>query len=258
MNTSAYSGQLDFAEGLAREAGALMRKNFSLGMKKEWKSDMTPLTATDVAVNELVLRKVQGAYPADAIISEEGSAMKDAEYAWVCDPVDGTMPFSHGLPTFVFSLALTKRGESVAAVVYDPICDRMVRSEKGQGAFVNGQRMQVASDEKLGKMTMVETGGFSVMPSLQAVIAATGSRVLTFYSCVYAGMLVASGELVAAIYKHTSPWDAAAVKSMVEEAGGRVTSLSGKEQRYDREVDGFVASNGLIHDELLALVAPLR
>jgi fructose-1,6-bisphosphatase/inositol monophosphatase family enzyme len=143
---SPYTTHLDFAEKLAREAGALMRQNFTLGMKKEWKSDMTPLTATDLAVNALALRRIEDAYPADAIISEEGSIKKDSEYAWVCDPVDGTMPFSHGLPTFVFSLALTRQGESVAAVVYDPICDRLVRAEKGEGVFMNGRPLLRRAD----------------------------------------------------------------------------------------------------------------
>jgi fructose-1,6-bisphosphatase/inositol monophosphatase family enzyme len=71
-------------------------------------------------------------------------------------------------------------------------------------------------------------------------------------------MLVASGELVAAVYKHESPWDAAAVKIMVEEAGGKVTSLGGKEQRYDGTIDGFIASNGAVHERLVALVASQR
>ena len=64
-------------------------------------------------------------------------------------------------------------------------------------------------------------------------------------------MLVALGEFIAEIYRYINPWDAAAVKIVVEEAGGKVTDLLGHEQRYDQEINGFIASNGRVHDELV-------
>jgi len=247
-------GALDFAISMAREAGALMKQNFSLGMKKEWKDDHTPLTATDTKINALVLEAVQSTYPSHSFVGEEGSNVIESEYTWVCDPVDGTVPFSHGWPTFVFSLALTQNGESILGVIYDPICDRLLHAEKGGGAFLNGTKIHVSQDAQLGKTTFV---GFSKLPHLQEVLMADGCRVPTFFSCVYAGMLIATGELVGQIYKYDKPWDGAAVKVLVEEAGGKVTDLEGKEQRYDKEINGFVASNGLVHQRLIDLIRPL-
>src|SRR3989344_1795821 len=147
--------ELEFAKGIAREAGALMRQNFTLGMKKEWKDDDTPLTKTDLAINQLVLEAVQKKYPEHSYIGEEGNNIKESEYTWVCDPVDGTIPFSHGYPTFAFSLALTKNGESILGVIYDPIMDRLVHAEKGRGAFLNGKRIAVRKESKIGSKNFV-------------------------------------------------------------------------------------------------------
>lgn len=246
--------ELEFAEGLAREAGKIMRENFSLsstGMKKEWKSDNTPLTVTDTAINKLVIEAISKAYPSHSVIGEEASNLKESEYTWVCDPVDGTIPFSHGFPTFAFSLALTKNGESILGVMYDPIMDRMISAEKGKGAHLNGQKISVSSEKEITKQSFVELNTDDRMTSLRAYLHEKECYVPTIYSCVYASMLVATGEFVAAIYPYDKPWDAAAVKIVVEEAGGKVTDLKGAEQRYDGKVNGFVASNAHVHDELL-------
>jgi len=255
---NAPEGALDFAVSMAREAGALMKKNFSLGMKKEWKEDKTPLTATDSALNALVLNAVQEKYPTHSFLGEEGSRLLESEYTWVCDPIDGTIPFSFGWPTFVFSLALTKNGESILGVVYDPMCDRLLHAEKGKGAFLNGSRISVSAEAEIGRTTFIETGGYSVLPDLQALLAKnTTCRIFTIFSCVYASMLVAAGEIAGQIYKYDKPWDGAAVKIIVEEAGGKVTDLEGKEQRYDKKINGFIATNGLVHQKLVDLIKPL-
>ena len=249
--------ELQFAIGLARKAGEIMRENFSLGMKKEWKADDTPVTATDHEINSLVMNAAQERYPTHSFVGEEGSRLIESEYTWVCDPVDGTMPFSHGWPTFVFSLALTKDGESVLGVVYDPISNRLLQAEKGKGAFLNGQKISVSKDANFSKKSFVEAAGDYRFPSIREKLAAEGCYVPVLYSCVYAGMLVATGEFLANVYEYDKPWDGAAVKIIVEEAGGKVTDLNGEEQRYDGKINGFIASNGAIHQKLVDLIQPL-
>jgi myo-inositol-1(or 4)-monophosphatase len=101
----------DFAIKIAYEAGVIMRNNFTLSMKKEWKHDHTPVTATDIEINALVLQKIKETYPEHDVLSEEGdSDYSGSEYVWICDPVDGTHNFSHGIPTSTFVLALTFKG----------------------------------------------------------------------------------------------------------------------------------------------------
>jgi len=136
----------DFAMGLAKEAGKIMRDNFKFGMKKEWKEDNTPVTKTDLVINALALERIKKAYPDHGVIAEEGSDFREGdEFVWVCDPVDGTIPFCHGVPTSVFSLALTHKGETIMGVVYDPFGDRMYIAEKGKGAFLNGTKIRVST-----------------------------------------------------------------------------------------------------------------
>ena len=250
--------ELEFAVGLARQAGEIMRKNFSLGMKKEWKADDTPVTATDNEINTLVMRAIQEKYPTHSFVGEEGSRIIESEYTWVCDPVDGTVPFSQGWPTFAFSLALVKNGESVLGVIYDAMGDRLVTAEKGKGAYMNGAKVSVSQNADFDKKTLVDVSGTKdKLMSLREKLLLKGSRVPVLYSSVYAGMLVALGEFATTIHEHDKPWDAAAVKVIVEEAGGKVTDLAGNDQRYDGITNGFIASNGKIHEKLVELIRPM-
>ena len=107
---------IQFAESIARESGAIIRQNFSLGMTREWKGDGSPLTETDRRINRLVIEKVAGYFPGHSVLGEEESTSEILnEFTWVCDPVDGTIPFSHGVPTSVFSLGLCRNGEPIVA-----------------------------------------------------------------------------------------------------------------------------------------------
>ena len=107
----------EFAKQLAQKAGEIMKNNFSHGMKKELKRDKSPVTTTDIAINKLVISEVKKYFPDHDVKGEEESSFENnSEYVWVCDPVDGTYPFSHGLPVFTFSLALVKNGKPVLGV----------------------------------------------------------------------------------------------------------------------------------------------
>ncbi len=239
----------DFALDLAKKAGGVIRSNFSLDVKKEWKADNTPVTETDTSINKMVIAAVEESFPDHGVLGEEESrSVTNAEYLWVCDPVDGTMPFSHGIPTCVFSLALVKDGKPILGVVYDPFIDRLFYAEIGKGAFLNGKSIKVNTENLNGNGVIGWPSRLNVFQELPNV------KILNLWCVVYEGMLVAAGELVAAYYPHLNSWDVAALKVIVEEAGGKVTDKHGNEQRYDGKVKGAVISNGLVHDQLVNLV----
>ncbi|PIS05093.1 MAG: hypothetical protein COT81_02915 [Candidatus Buchananbacteria bacterium CG10_big_fil_rev_8_21_14_0_10_42_9] len=247
-----------FSIDLARRAGKIMRENFALGMKKEWKGDGTPLTVTDTTINQIVIDAVRKEFPQHNILAEEGSDMgRDSEYTWVCDPVDGTIPFSHGVPTSTFSLALTKNGEAILGVAYDPFMNRMYFAEKGKGAFLNNEKIKVSQADnfasKIIGLGVWRNSTFTSLP-LMGELEDRRAMVVSYLSMVYTGCMVASGEFVATIYVYKFPWDAAALKILVEEAGGKVTSLFGEEQRYDQDINGVLVTNGKVHNELLQLI----
>lgn len=246
-----------FATRLAEQAGKIIRKNFILGMEKKWKADNTPLVETDLIVNQLVLDSVKRTFPNHSILSEEGDDFSEGDnYVWVCDPLDGTIPFSHGIPVCAFSLALVHKGKSILGVVYDPFMKRMFVAEKNNGAFLNGEKIAVSPKDSF-KHSLLSVVHWNAAPfdfsRLAVVLKNEGARISNF-SIAYAGALVAAGEFVATIFPGDQPNDSAAVKVLVEEAGGKMTDIFGNEQRYDRPINGHIASNGILHKKLLALV----
>lgn len=250
---------IETAIELAKNAGSIMRENFSHGMRKDWKDDRSPVTETDTAINDLVLSEIKKAYPDHCILSEEGSDMNaNNEFVWICDPVDGTHNFSHGIPTASFALALLSNGEPVLGVILDPFEHRLFSAEKGKGAFMNGERIHVSKSVSL-KKTVIGLGKTRAIKNLFPVMDALyqqGVSMITGLSIHYMTALVAAGEFAATIFGGMSCHDMVAGKILVEEAGGRVTDLYGDiPPEYDCNLSGQVASNGLLHDDILSHIA---
>jgi fructose-1,6-bisphosphatase/inositol monophosphatase family enzyme len=257
-----------FAADLARSAGAIIRADFMKGgVDKVWQPDNTPLTQTDLAVHRLVLSGVRDAYPSHSLLSEENKnaethIVDGAEYVWVCDPIDGTLPFSHGLPISTFSLALVRDGKVILGTVYDPFLDRLFAARVGGGAFLNGTPIRVSPLTSL-RTAVIDLEGVpeeydgAVYHALRD--RSVGAKVITQQSTAMAGCLVAAGSYSALVFGRNKPWDVAAIKVIVEEAGGRTTDLYGRrDQRYDRETHGFVAANGGVHDAVIGILAGCR
>lgn len=252
-----YDKELEFAKTLAFKAGELMRKNFSLQVKKEWKNNDTPLTETDVAINTLTIEQIKKQYPSYGIVTEEADAIQNkAEFVWVCDPIDGTFPFSHGIPTSVYSLALCKDGKPVVGVAYDPFQDRLYTAVENGETLLNGKRIQV-NDKKLS----VGATALFIPHWLEASLDSINDgflekqvMLMSVESFVYCANLIASGEIVAAIVGGAYPWDRAAAKLIVERAGGMFTDENGKEATVFGKPKMVVMSNGIVHKEVLSIL----
>ncbi len=251
----------EFAKSLAYEAGEIMRKYFFV-TERTWKEDATPLTKADTEINDLVIERIQQKYPEHSIHGEERSEYKDSKYMWVCDPVDGTLPYSSGISASTFSLALVIDGVSTVGVVYDPFNDRLFHAIKGEGSYVNDLPMHV-SDQATLKNGVVDLEGvynpnltFEVPLSetFREVLVDNGVRPVQLWSSILPSCLVAFGTFIGVIMDGQTVQDAAAIKVIVDEAGGKVTDMYGNDQRYDEPARGFIASNGLVHDDLVRLV----
>lgn len=254
------TSELVFAKSLAAEAGAIMREHFRTGVAYRDKGDGTPVTLADEAINDLVVERVATQYPGDGVIGEERSSSSagSSGRVWVCDPIDGTLPFTLGVPTNLFSLALVEDGVPTMGVLYDPYLDRMYEAERGAGAAVNGLPLHV-SETPLSEAILALPGsqfGLTDNAALAADVIARGMRIFSVCSVTYDGALVAAGQIAACVFPATSVWDIAAVKVVVEEAGGLVTDIDGNSQRYDQPIRGALMSNKRAHDELVTLVRP--
>lgn len=265
MNT--YDKELDFAKNLAKDAGDVMRRYFRTDdMGTEWKQDGTPLTIADTTINDLVIKKVKESFPDHGVIGEESSYETGRGLVWVVDPIDGTMPFSVGIPVFTFSLGLVDKadGQSVVAVVYDPILDELYWATRSGGSFLNGKQLHTSSAVSLTNTYLSVISGLDSQDNGSGYRAGVcsdlfrkeGAKPLCLYSQVYSAAKVATGDFVGSVFGYGSPWDSAAVSLIVEEAGGVVTDLDGKKRRFDDWSNGCVlAANRTMLEKILGLVS---
>ena len=261
---SSYKSEMAFAREMAAQAGRIMKQYFrSEEIETEWKADHTPLTIADKKINDLLIESVEKHYPKHGVIGEESSYMEERDMIWVVDPIDGTAPYSLGIPTSTFCLALVDRsdGQPVIAVVYDPFLDHLYTASRGKGAFLNDDVIKTSDAKNMHHTYLavnafakkVENGKVLIRPGklMERIRREHGGKFLTFQSHVYTAMKVASGELVGSILAFGSPWDAAAASLIVEEAGGMATDLQGMSRRYDEFSNGTVVA---ANKQILAII----
>lgn len=256
MNT--YNEELNFAKEIAIEAGKIMKKYFSKKDISSYKGDKTIVTLADKEINSYLIKRVKEVYPTHCVDGEE-EQFGESKYVWVCDPVDGTAMYARNIPVAVFSLALVIDGISTVGIVYDPFTDNMYSAIKGQGAYQNDERISVNDYELEDKRSVSHYDMWAKSKyNLFPVITELGEK--TYFiglgSIIRACSCVASGEFVSAIFPGTTHknCDIAAIKVIVEEAGGKVTDLFGNEQRYDESINGAIISNGKVHNEIVNVI----
>lgn len=256
-----YRRELEFAKKLAKEAEGIALKYFSFEIESTRKEDNTPLTTADTEINDLVIKRINETYPEHSIYGEEkGDIKENSKYIWVCDPIDGTMAFSCGLPIFVFSIALVDQsnGQPVLGLINDPVMKNMYWAYKGGGAYRNNKKIFVLKDTSF-ENTYFNTGGsgravgFSNLPLFKS-LSEKKCAVMKYPSFIYGGIQVANGKYVGAVFYAKAGHDVVALKIITEEAGGKVTDLNGEERRYDEDGLGCIVSNGILHEEILAVV----
>lgn len=250
---------LDAAIVAARLAGAYQLEKFARPLDICMKGDKDLVTEVDRASEKLIVDHLRSCFPDHDIVAEEGEyRQKNSPFRWIIDPVDGTTNYAHGFPWFCSSIALENEGELVAGVVYNPFYDELFSAVKGGGAWLNGQRIHVSPRAPLSS-ALLATGfpydcatdpannfdNFIAFQKRARGIRRAGAAALDL-ACVAAGRLDGFWEL------KLKPWDVAAGVLLVTEAGGRVTTFDSS--RYDVSNDRIVASNGMIHDEMTALL----
>lgn len=238
-----------------------MLTHFHSDVAHREKDDKTIVTIADEEINQLVIDEVEKAYPEHSVFGEEASNDKKHTYAWVCDPIDGTVPYAKGLPVSVFSLALVKDGTPLVGVVYDPFMKRLYSAIKDAGAFLNDAPISV-SNTGLERHAIINVewwpeAEYDIDTACHKISLHTKAYVLHLGTVIDAACYVAAGRYEACVFAGTKGKnvDIAAVKVIVEEAGGKVTDLFGNEQRYDGDIKGAIVSNGVVHDQLVQKLA---
>jgi myo-inositol-1(or 4)-monophosphatase len=254
------SRALQVAREAARAAGQLQRAELAHRPQADIKGRFDRVTEVDRQCERLVVGMLRQSFPAHGLLAEEYTRESlDAAWVWLVDPLDGTINYTHGYPIFAVSLALRHHGETALGVVYDPNRDEWFEAVRGAGATLNGRPIRVSQAERLGD-SLLATGfpydradqpdtnldRFAALTMQTLGVRRSGSASLDLCN-------TACGRLDGYWEIHISPWDVGAGALLVQEAGGRVTNLTGGP--FDGSGWETVASNGRIHQELIEALA---
>jgi histidinol-phosphatase len=247
-------------EEIAQEADKIALRYFrAVELRVERKKDGTAVTQADRAVEEMARARVAASGLDLDVLGEEmgGSAAAPkagARPRLIIDPIDGTEEFSRGIPTFGTLMGIERGGEIVAGMASAPALQARWQAYQGEGAYRDGRKLQVSNVDKLQDSMVFSTGtGPSKDSSDQTRIrkyldAARNSRSLGGF---WQHMLVAEGAIEAALDWTSKPWDLAPLILIVQEAGGKSTSLNGHATIYEKSL---LSTNGKIHEEVLRLL----
>lgn len=233
-----------------------------LQVRKKGKIDL--VTEVDLACERMFRDMVAERFPDHQVIGEElgGNEPVRATHCWIFDPLDGTTNYAHGLPIFCSSLALEVEGEVVVGAVYDPSRRELFTATRGGGAFLNGAPLAVSHVEALVDSLLVTGFSYGVhehrrgLVDLFEAFLGRAQAVRRLGSAALDLCYVAAGRFEGFWEQHLKPWDTAAGSLLVREAGGRITGIDGT--AFDSRHGHLVASNGLVHDGMLRLIAERR
>lgn len=243
----------------AKEAGKIAMRYYGNPGKLKYKNIRSIVTKADVLSEKKIMGIVSKKFPEHNFLGEEsGFTKKNSEYTWIIDPIDGTTNFVSKIPEFVVSIALAKKSEVLMGAVYSPCTKDMYFAEKGKGSYLNGKKLQVSKKSKLNETiaTFSLPSNISISKKTLNVLSRSygtfrGTR--NFGSAALNLCYIADRRMDLYFTLDIRPWDAAAAKLIVEEAGGKVTNI--KNKIWDVYNDcTLVASNKILHDKFIKIV----
>ena len=247
---------IELLSDLARRAGAITLQYFNTHLEIISKSDNSPVTIADRSTEEWLRAEIGRRFPNDGIVGEEyGTKEGSSGRRWILDPIDGTRSFIHGVPLYGVMIGVENDGEMMGGAIYVPPLNEMVVAVRGQGCYWNGRRASVSVKSKLEEATICTS---DIMHHYEHnkgagwdALCRRVALVRTWGDC-FGYIMVATGRADVMLDAVMSPWDIAALQPIIEEAGGRLTDYEGNTGIYGKD---SIGSNGLLHDEVLKIVA---
>lgn len=245
---------LEFVQNLALQAGKILSANYEKELEIKFKSDIDLVTHVDHETERFIISSINQSFTNHKFLAEEsGESQNQSEHLWIIDPLDGTVNYAHGVPFFCVSIAYSFQGQVRLGAVYDPMRGELFSAERGLGATLNGNRLQVKNQDSLKKSLLVtgfpydawytETNNFEnyeKFGKLSQGVRRLGSAALDL-SYVGSGRLDGYWEL------SIKAWDIAAAGLIAEEAGAKVTNIEG-DPNYLKEPLSVVAANPVLHN----------
>ena len=254
------------AKNLLKEAGSKIRSSFSSELSIETKADANDLvTNIDREVEQFFIKFIKSNYPNHLILGEEGFGDEITSLSgtiWMLDPIDGTMNFIHQKRNFAISLGIYHDGVGMLGYVYDVVLDELYSAQKGQGAYLNDERIPFLEATSINEAVIGMNASW-VVPNehiehegmIQLVKDVRGIR--SYGSAALELAYVSTGRIDAYMSMRLSPWDVAGGMIIAEEVGAVSTNLSGAPLKLLGQDTFFVARNGL-HNEIISKYIRLK
>jgi histidinol-phosphatase len=247
-----FEEELEFANELADAAGEIGLSFFGTDLRIKLKPDRTPVTEADLTIEAMVRERVRGRYPTDAILGEEAGLEGGSGRRWIVDPIDGTKNFTDGIQIWATLIAFAVDGEPVLGVANAPAIEERYEAVQGGTARLNGTPIRVSTADRVSR-AFVTYGSARVLldgPFAGAIgNLARDARRTRAFGDFWGHMLVARGSADAMLESELATWDFAALKVIVEAAGGRVTTFEGGPLEHGGSV---LSTNRVLHDEIVA------
>ena len=257
-----WKTELETADRAARAAAGILMDVYGHVSEISKKGEIDLVTEGDIQAEKAILEIITKAFPGDSILSEEaGRKEAGPDRVWIIDPLDGTTNFAHGFPFFAVSVALQVKGEIVLGIVYNPFMKEYFEAEKGSGAQLNKNAIHVSPTIETTESLLATGFPYDIHENPSEIMDLFSKMVVRAQGIRRPGSAaldlcyVAAGKFDGFWEKGLRPWDTAAGKLIVEEAGGKVTTFEGT--AFTPFNSTIIASNGHIHDELVRVVNEL-
>lgn len=245
-------------------AGAVMLSRLGSGVRIDKKGAINLVTEVDLEIEQSFREMIAERFPGHAVLGEEledksrSAAAAPAGPCWVFDPIDGTTNYAHGLPIFCSAVALEIGGVARVAAIYDPTRRELFTAERGGGAFMNGRPIRVSAAAALVDAMLVTGFPYDVHHRVEEIVGLFGAfvgrarAVRRLGSAALDLCYVAAGRMDGFWESDLKPWDIAGGSLIVEEAGGRVTTMEGRP--FSSRAGRVLATNGLLHEQMLEVI----
>jgi len=250
--------ELKVAIEAAQESSKILNKYFERNLKIERKVDQSPVTIADRESENKIVSTIKKYFPDHNFLGEEFTYEKtESKFKWIIDPLDMTRNFIKGIPFFSNFIALEKNSKLIVGVISMPAMNILTHAELGEGSFVNGKKVKVSDIKDISEAYVVfgdvdEKGTRPYAKQFHDLINACEHN--RGYGDALGYILLAQGHVDVA-WDRPKPWDIAAPKIIIEEAGGKVTDFNGNDNIYS---DSSIATNGKLHNQAIEILKNRR
>jgi histidinol-phosphatase len=255
LNNKKLGELLGYSCSIVRKSSDITMKYYRKKIKYKLKENLSPVTIADLKCENYLIKKIKTKFPAHNILSEEnGIKENNSDFKWIIDPIDGTKNFMRHNPFWGTLLALEYLGKVVLGVVYLPALNEFIYAAKGTGTFYNGKRVKVSKHSKIEESFLIYGGIDYILKSSYKQnffkLAEKCFHTRGFGDC-HGYTLIMNGGAEIMLDPHVAPYDIAALKICIEEAGGKLTSVTGNDSIYEGTA---LATNGMIHNKVLRIL----